>query len=299
MSLDQKRLQSLLAVAKAGSFAGAASALGVSQPAVSTSISLLEAATGGPVLIRDRNGATLTPLGEILVQHARAMELLLHRAATEAKLFLGDIHGPLAIGASPVAAADIVPQAILTMKQETPHLAVSIIEGVDDDLIARLACGEIDVLISPLSSGRLPPDIEERALTRGPLTVVMRPSHPLAGNSHLSFKQLMTAEWILPIQGNALRRRIEARFLIAGVPVPEHTISTNSIAGVKALVRVSDCIAIMTHAMAESEISSGLLVCLPIADEHFQQTLGIKRWIHRAITPVSERFVEIIQRNAA
>jgi DNA-binding transcriptional LysR family regulator len=76
MSLDQKRLHNLLAVARTGSFGRAAAALGVSQPALSTSIALLEKTVGGAVLKRDRSGATLTPLGEILIQHARSLELL-------------------------------------------------------------------------------------------------------------------------------------------------------------------------------------------------------------------------------
>ena len=294
MSLDQKRLQNLLAIARTGSFGRAAAALGVSQPALSTSIALLEEAVGGPVLTRDRSGAKLTGLGEILARHARSLELLFERAATQSQLFRADMRGPLIIGASPVAAAAIVPNAVLRLKRELPRLAVSIIEGVDDVMIARLVTGEIDLLISPLGGERLEAEIEETPLMQGPMTVIMRPSHPLARRRALAFDHLIGAEWVLPIPGNALRRRLEALFLLAGAPLPAHTIATNSTSGIKALVRQSDRIAIMAPAMAEPELSSGQLVALPIADDRFVQTLGLKRWVHHPLSAVAARFLAIL-----
>jgi LysR family transcriptional regulator, regulator for genes of the gallate degradation pathway len=298
MSIDQKRLQHLLAIARTGSFGRAATVLGISQPALSTSIVLLEKAAGGLVLTRDRSGAKLTGLGEILVGHARSLELLLGRAVTETKLFLDDVQGPLIIGASPVAAAAVVPEAILRLKNEMPRLAVSMLEGVDDLMIARLTAGEIDMLVSPLGA-RLPPEIDEEPLLRSAMTVIMRPRNPLARHRNLTFRHLMQAEWVLPIPGNALRRRLEAYFLLAGVPLPAHTIATNSTSGIKALVRQSDRVAIMARAMAEPELASFTLVARPIADERFMQTLGIKRWVHHPISPAAARFAAILGEIAA
>lgn len=294
MALDQKRLQHLLAIARTGSLGKAASSLGVSQPALSTSIALLEKAVGGAVLVRSRKGAKLAPLGQTLLKHARAMELLLDRASKEAALSLADVGGPLVIGASPVAAASIVPAAILRMERTLPRLAVTVLEGVDDDLIARLTTGEIDVLISPLARGGAIPDIEETPLVRGPMTVIMRPANPLARHRVLKFDQLVGAEWVLPTPGSALRRRLEAVFLLAGVPLPAHTVATNSISGVKALVRRSDRVAIMAKEMAEPELKRKELAALPLADERFIQTLGMKRWKHHPISPTSARFMEVI-----
>ena len=299
MSIDQKRLHHLLAIARTGSFGRAAATLGISQPALSTSIVLLERSAGAAVLARDRSGAKLTRLGEILVAHARSLELLLDRAATETKLFHDDVQGPLLIGASPVAAAALVPRAILRLKEEMPRLAISLFEGVDDVMIARLTAGELDVLVSPLGAARLPAEIDEKPLLRSPMTVIMRPTNPLARHRRLTLTHLMQAEWVLPIPGNALRRRLEAHFLLAGAPLPAHSIATNSTSGIKALVRQSDCVAIMSKTMAEPEIGSGTLVALPIADERFVQTLGVKRWVHQPISPVAARFTAILGELAA
>jgi DNA-binding transcriptional LysR family regulator len=73
MRIDPRRLLDLLAVARHGSFSGAAEALGVSQPGLSQSIALLEHGLGVRVLERSRHGARLTEPGEALVFHARAL----------------------------------------------------------------------------------------------------------------------------------------------------------------------------------------------------------------------------------
>jgi LysR family transcriptional regulator of gallate degradation len=294
MSFDQRRLQNLLAVARTGSFGRAAASLGISQPALSISIARLEATIGGAVLTRDRSGAKLTPLGEILVQHARSLELLLDRAAKEASLFLAEACGPLLIGASPVAAASIVPRAILRLKSDLPGLAVSLIEGVDDAMIAKLTSGEIDLLISPLGAPRPSAEVVETPLSHDPMTVIMRPGNPLAKRRALTFNHLMQAEWVLPIPGNALRRRLEALFLLAGTMLPAHTIATNSISGIKALVQHSDRIAIMAKPMAEAELRGRQLVALPIADKRFVQSLGVKHWIHHPVSPIATRFIAVL-----
>jgi LysR family transcriptional regulator, regulator for genes of the gallate degradation pathway len=294
MTVDQKRLADLLAVARTGSFGRAAAARSVSQPALSVSIALLEKSVGGAVVTRSRSGAVLTPLGEILADHARTLEQLLTRAEAEARLFGTDTRGPLTIGATPVAAASIIPRAILRMTQTVPRLAISVVEGVHDDLVARLATGEMDLVLAPLGGHRADPDIVQTPLLRGPMTVLMRPTHPLARRRTVRFKQLATAEWVLPNPGSALRRRLDALFLLTGTPMPPHTIATNSITTVKSLIRRSDRIAIMSRAMAEAELAAGQLVAVPITDGPFTQTLGIKRWRQRKVSPVMQRFIETL-----
>ncbi|GGQ15580.1 LysR family transcriptional regulator [Streptosporangium pseudovulgare] len=66
-------VRAFVAVARAGSFRGAAAALGVSQPTVSAAVRRLEAAAGRPLLVRDRDGARLTELGAGVLAHAAAV----------------------------------------------------------------------------------------------------------------------------------------------------------------------------------------------------------------------------------
>jgi len=78
--LDPKRLIELLRIAEHGSYTRAAAAQGVSQPALSNSIAVLERALGVRVLERTRHGATLTDVGRLLASHAAPWQVCAVRA---------------------------------------------------------------------------------------------------------------------------------------------------------------------------------------------------------------------------
>jgi molybdenum-dependent DNA-binding transcriptional regulator ModE len=66
------QLRTLLAVVDQGGFTAAAEQLGMTQPAVSRAIHVLEAELGTPLLARGRDGVTLTEAGRRALGHARA-----------------------------------------------------------------------------------------------------------------------------------------------------------------------------------------------------------------------------------
>lgn len=86
-TLDWNDLRYFLAVARAGTLAGAARLLGVKHPTVGRRLDALERAVGAALVIRAETGVRLTPLGESLVAHAeqveRSVEALKGRAAAQ------------------------------------------------------------------------------------------------------------------------------------------------------------------------------------------------------------------------
>ena len=71
--IDPHRLAILREVARAGSFAGAATALRHTPSAVSQQIAALEAETGLALLERHPRGVALTAAGQTLVGHAEGI----------------------------------------------------------------------------------------------------------------------------------------------------------------------------------------------------------------------------------
>jgi molybdate transport repressor ModE-like protein len=82
MGVHARVLASLVAVAEERSFGRAARRLGYSRSSVSHQIAQLEAAVGVPLVQRGRGGRTVrvTPAGEVVVAHGRAMLRLLESA---------------------------------------------------------------------------------------------------------------------------------------------------------------------------------------------------------------------------
>ncbi len=72
LNWDDARI--FLAVATAGSYAGAARGLGLTHPTIGRRIQHLESTLGGRLFDKSGQGAALTPLGEGLLEPAQAME---------------------------------------------------------------------------------------------------------------------------------------------------------------------------------------------------------------------------------
>ena len=96
----EARLRAFAAVARCGSLSRAAEELYVSQPAVSKHLALLEPQLGRDLVTRGREGAVLTPAGELLAEFVLRAEALLANAARALAADAGAETGVLLIAAS-------------------------------------------------------------------------------------------------------------------------------------------------------------------------------------------------------
>jgi DNA-binding transcriptional LysR family regulator len=298
-ALDPKRLLELLRIAEHGSYTRAAAAQGVSQPALSNSIAVLEKALGVRVLERTRHGATLTDVGRLLASHAAALDSVLARASGEVELTKLGLEGSLVIGVSPIACVEIVPDAVAQLKRETPNIAVHIHERPDDELLANLRSGEIDVMISPTGLLTDPPDIEREVLLRDTFAVIVRRKHPLARRKSLTLAELRDQQWAMPNAHTTMWRQIEALFAAENEPWPMHCVTTNSTTALKALVMRSDTVSISSSRLVKLEAGAGYLACIPLRRPHFAREICLRQWRKANPTPLARRFVAAVREVAA
>ncbi|TDD88723.1 LysR family transcriptional regulator [Actinomadura rubrisoli] len=73
MELEIRHLRVVLALVDSGSLTGAAAQLGISQPTVSETLRRAERVAGGALFRRGAQGASPTPLGEVVAAHARGV----------------------------------------------------------------------------------------------------------------------------------------------------------------------------------------------------------------------------------
>jgi LysR family transcriptional regulator, regulator of abg operon len=297
-SVDPKRLIELLRIADRGSFTRAAQALGVSQPALSNSMAVLEKMLGVRVFERTRNGAMLTEFGQLLAGHAAAIDSVLSRAADELEAKKRGLEGSLVVGASPVACIDIVPGAVARLKRETPNLVVSIEERADDELIAGLRSGEIDLVVN--SAGLLAegPDIVNETLARDAFVVAMRTGHRLASKKSLLIADLREEQWVLPSPHTTMSRQIELLFAAESQAWPLRAIITNSITALKSIIMLSDCVTILSARLVQLEMKARRMACVPMRKQHFTREICLRR--RRAPrSPLVERFITAVRATAA
>jgi DNA-binding transcriptional LysR family regulator len=195
--LNVTRIGVLRAVARHGSFSGAAEALGYTQPAVSRQVATLEAETGTVLVNRAATGARLTDAGEVLVRHAEVIFAALDEAESELRAVIGLKAGRLRLATFSSAAASIVPLAIARFRDVHPgvELVVEMVEP--EESIPRLRCGELDIALSNDAESLPGEPLERIHLFDDPMYVALPRDHRLAERPKLRLRDLAGEPWML------------------------------------------------------------------------------------------------------
>lgn len=137
-------LRSLVAVADCGGFQRAATALHLSQGAVSQHVRRLEEALGRTLVERDGRGSRFTADGEALLGHARRIL----RVHDETLREFGVEPGlSLVIGSTEHAAAQLLPELAASLNDAFPRCRIRFRIDRGAELRSRLAAGRIDLAL--------------------------------------------------------------------------------------------------------------------------------------------------------
>ncbi|MEU9621280.1 LysR family transcriptional regulator [Streptomyces sp. NPDC048155] len=158
--LAPHELRILVAVESAGSFSGAAQALGMTQSAVSHSVRTSERRIGAVLFDRGRRGARPTPAGESAVAHARRILRLLERMGTEARgaaarpAGAATVAGPLRIAAFRSAALHLLPPALDRLRAAHPGIepVVRMVREVGRGTAGEVLDGRADLAIATIGT---------------------------------------------------------------------------------------------------------------------------------------------------
>jgi DNA-binding transcriptional LysR family regulator len=183
---DPRRLLVFREVARAGSLAGAARSLGWTQPAVSSHVRLLEAATGTALVVRAGRGVTLTEAGRRLLLHADAIADRLEAAEQDLAALAGLEYGRVRVAAFPTAAAVLLPVVLSALLRRARGLDVHLVEVEPPEAEAAVRDGSADVALvfrHERDATAVEGDLLREPLTRDPVLAVVpsgRPDGPAA-----------------------------------------------------------------------------------------------------------------------
>lgn len=144
-------LRCFVAVADAGSFTAAARALGIRQLTVSQQIGRLEARIGHRCIDRDTHRMALTPEGETLLDHARA--ILDGHARLQRHLAGTPLRGRLRVGASEDFVLSALPDVLAAFVRRHPDVDLELHAGLSEDLYDAFDAGRLDLILVKRRSG--------------------------------------------------------------------------------------------------------------------------------------------------
>jgi DNA-binding transcriptional LysR family regulator len=210
--LDVSKLATLQAVLAHGSFSAAATALHLTQPAVSRQISLLERQVGTQLVRRTQRGVHATEAGRLLAEHAEAILGRLSLAEAQLADLAGLRSGHVRLGSFFTALVYLSSELAVVLEDRYPDLFRRQSDVIEDQLVdrptafRRLAANELDVAIVFEHEFRIsppPPEIELVALYDDPPRALVPASHALASAREVTPKDLGGETWIRAHQGSA------------------------------------------------------------------------------------------------
>lgn len=197
MTLAQ--LRALLAVVEHGGFTAAADRVGMSQPAVSRSVSALEAECGAPLLTRGRDGVTLTEAGEVVARHAREVLRHFDLMRTEVAALAGEVTGTLRMASLPSATGTLIASQLRAFRRRHPRVAVRLLEGSDREVRDWLDQGVVDAGVVTLPA----PGLRTAPLDTHDMVALVPSDHRLAGQDTVTYEELAREPFIQSTGGCA------------------------------------------------------------------------------------------------
>ncbi len=186
--LDVRRLVTLREVARCGSLAAAARALGYTQPAITHQIRQLEREAGTALVRRGGRGASLTEAGQVLVAHADAILARMAAAEEDVAAIAGLRAGRVRLASFPSGSACLVPQALARLRTAHPAVDVTLVEAEPPASVALLRQGECDLTLTfeyPGVAADDSADVVKVPLLADRLLAVLPDAHRLAGAGEL------------------------------------------------------------------------------------------------------------------
>ncbi|MBR4864271.1 MAG: LysR family transcriptional regulator [Oscillospiraceae bacterium] len=217
--MELMQLKYFKTVAEIGKISDAASALFISAPALSTSISRLEKELGMPLFDRTNNRILLNRQGQIFLRYVNQIFSNLDCAKTELQQSI--LHQGQHVSIASVASTQWV-DMITAFSQEHPRFTLSCTNVKRSELASNALPVQHNFLFA--SEEDIPPfylgELESIVLFEDHPVVMVHSDHPLAKEASVSLSQLAGEHIFLPMQNYPLYDHLVKLFEASGIPFP-------------------------------------------------------------------------------
>ncbi|HEY4416563.1 MAG TPA: LysR family transcriptional regulator [Verrucomicrobiae bacterium] len=272
LPIDSRQLRVFTILARNGSFTQTARELHLSQPAVSSSIKLLEAEMRCRLLDRVGKSVSLTQAGEQFLNHAKRILAEMDSAREQ----LGELgkwgRGRLRLGTSSTACQYILPSVLREFKESFPQCVIHIEPGDTPDALESLRNNRIDLALTLEPQNQT--QFEFRPLFTDELQFLVSPLHPWAQAGHAQRDEIKQQNFILYTRTSYLSEMIEDYFRREQI-VLSTSIELGNMEAIKELVKLGLGVSILAQWVARKELAENSLCMLPLGRRKLKRRWGI------------------------
>lgn len=293
--LRLRHLRCFVAVAQSRQLGAAADELGLTQPAVSKTLSELEALAGARLLARRRSGTELTPDGLRFLHHATRILQDLDEAA-HAMLDRGaPRRETVRVGALPSLIPGIVADAVVDFRAAHPDIALQVHTDRNRGLITALKADLLDVVVGRMDDPAVMEGLWFEMLDAEPLVLAVRRGHPLAAAKTVAVADIMACALVVPASGTVPRHNTESLLARHGLALRENCLETTDAYLSRLATQGSDAVWFAPWSAAARAVAAGDLVLLPFDTQGSEEPLGLLRRNDRLLAGGAEAFIAAVR----
>jgi LysR family transcriptional regulator, low CO2-responsive transcriptional regulator len=286
-NLSLRHIETLQAIAEAGSLVQAASALNMTPAALTARVKGLEEAVELKLFDRTAAGMRLTKAGEAALEAARNVDRAVRDFADAMAAISTGEGGRLSVGAVSTAKY-FAPKLIAAFAKARPKVELRFLIGNRDATVESLRSGEVEIALS----GRPPRDMAVETFPLGPhpYVLVAPPDHCLAGKRGLSRTDLAGEAFLFREVGSGTRSLFDAFIGETTIKRVQLGMELGSNETIKQAVMAGLGIALLSAHTIAAEVQTGRLVCLDVEGLPIVRQWYVINRTDRALSPAARAF---------
>ncbi len=288
-------VETIVAIAEAGSLSAAAADLRKSQPALTKTLKQAEEELGAKIFTRAARGVEPTEIGHRIIARARVIHAEFRKLNEDVSQLQGEQTGTLHVTVSPLAAVRIVPKIMDRFRRHYPRVHLQVVAGQAPAALSALRSGETDLLIGPVPETGERTGVTVRPLLETPISIITGKKSRYASVQHLG--DLVDAEWIM-IGPRKRTFGVAKDFEAAGLKPPQPITTSDSITSLLAMIEGSDRVCSFPSLMLDEIIPRWQVTIIPLLEPIKPVQIGLTVAADRPLTPAGQVFADAIMNRA-
>ena len=289
VKLTLKQCAYFVAVAEQGGIAQASRVLNISQPAVAQALDKLEHLFDFRLFERHHaRGTELTPQGRAFLDSARGLLQRAQRTEHDAQAIAANLAGIVRLGCFHSIAPFYLPQIISAYKKVFPDIEIASSELRQDEIIAGIDSGEIDLALTYDMSLEHHP-VERQVVARLKPFLLLSEYHHRASQAAIKLADMAQEPFVM-FEGPSSRDYFESILSTQGIAPP---VSYNSKSMESVRSAVSNGLGFSLSVMKldhDGACDGGRVVSVPIADDINPLAIVLLRKQAAPVSAQIERF---------
>ncbi|MHA7778036.1 LysR family transcriptional regulator [Roseibium sp. M-1] len=296
MKLDERHLIQLAAVVQTSSVTAGAELLGMTQPAVSRTLAMLEKRLGEPLFLRGQRPLQPTPLGRALADQGQVMLAASRKASETVRNFQEGKAGAVRVGGTPFFMDALISSMTADFQNDFPEIRVDQSYGYVKDLREAVYADRIDLAICPIDILGEGSGLVFDEILPGRNVVACSALHPLLNKRKPTAQELLEYPWIAPPPGSPLYADLHSILLSLGSTEIKIRYSGGSLASVINYMTRSNALTVLPHGAVFAYRKERTMTALPFKIPHPDRALGILRLAGAPYLPAVDKYARHISK---